>query len=54
MKPTELQILICEKREMNAKIDYWEYQKRKADKYIKKYEAEIKKLEKKIAKEKLA
>ena len=54
MKPTELQILICEKMEINAKIDHWERQKRKADKYIKKYEAEIKKLEKKIAKEKLA
>ena len=54
MTPTELQILICEKREMNAKIDHWECQKRKSDEYIKKYEAEIKKLEKKIAKEKLA
>jgi|TARA_R100000482_G_C5128275_1_gene150124 hypothetical protein len=54
MKPTELQILICEKMEINAKIDHWKYQKRKADKYIKKYEAETKKLEKKIAKEKLA
>ena len=52
MRPSELQILICEKRDMNDKIDYWEYQKRKADKYIKKYEAKIKELEKKIAKEK--
>ena len=51
MKPTELQILICEKREMYAKLNYWENQKRKADKYIKKYEAEIKELKKKIAKE---
>jgi predicted nucleic acid-binding Zn-ribbon protein len=54
MKPTELQILICEKREMNAKIDYWENQKRKAEKQLKKLQAEIKKLEKEIAKEKLA
>ena len=54
MKPTELQILIYEKREMNSKVAYWENQKRKADEYIKKYEAEIKELEKEIAKEKLA
>lgn len=54
MKPSKTDILICNKREMNSKVAYWENQKRKADEYIKKYEAEIKELEKKIAKEKLA
>ena len=45
MKPSKTDILICNKRELNSKVSYWENQKRKA---------EIKELEKEIAKEKLA
>lgn len=54
MKPSKTDILICNKRELNSKVAYWENQKRKAEKQLQKLQAEIKELEKEIAKEKLA
>jgi predicted nucleic acid-binding Zn-ribbon protein len=54
MKPSKTDILICNKRELNSKVSYWENQKRKAEKQLQKLQAEIKELEKEIAKEKLA
>ena len=50
----EVQILVCEKRELTSKILYWENQKRKAEKRLKKLLIEVEQIEKKIAKEKLA
>ena len=47
----ELQILVCEKRELTSKISYWENQKRKAEKHLKKLLTEVEQIEKKIAKE---
>jgi len=54
MKPSKTDILICNKRELNSKVSYWENQKRKAEKQLQKLQAEIKELEKEIAKEKQA
>jgi len=51
MKPSKTDILICNKRELNSKVSYWENQKRKAEKQLQKLQAEIKELEKEIAKE---
>ena len=51
MKPSKTDILICNKRELNSKVSYWENQKRKAEKQLQKLKAEIKELEKEIAKE---
>ena len=50
----QMQILVCEKRELTSKILYWENQKRKAEKRLKKLLIEVEQIEKKIAKEKLA
>ena len=50
MKPSKTDILICNKRELNSKVAYWENQKRKAEKQLKKYQKEIKGLEKELAK----
>jgi len=50
MTPSKTDILICNKREMNSKVSYWENQKRKAEKQLQKLQAEIKELEKEIAK----
>ena len=50
----EMQILVCEKRELASKILYWENQKRKAEQRLKKLLIEVEQIEKKIAKEKLA
>ena len=52
MIPTKTEILICNKRELNSKVSFWENQKRKAEKQLAKLQAEIKELEKEIAKEK--
>jgi len=54
MTPSKTDILICNKREMNSKVSYWENQKRKAEKQLQKLQAEIKELEKEIAKQKQA
>ncbi len=54
MTPSKTDILICNKRELNSKVSYWENQKRKAEKQLQKLQAEIKELEKEIALEKLA
>ena len=54
MKPSRTDILICSKRELNSKVAYWENQKRKAQKQLQKLQAEIKELEKEIAKEETA
>jgi uncharacterized protein YlxW (UPF0749 family) len=54
MKPSKADILICNKRELNSKVSYWENQKRKAEKQLQKLQAEIKELEEELAKEKLA
>jgi len=54
MIPTKTEILICNKRELNSKVSYWENQKRKAEKQLAKLQAEIKELEKEMAKQKLA
>lgn len=50
----EIQILVCEKRELASKILYWENQKRKAEQRLEKLFIEVELIEKKIAKEKLA
>jgi len=39
---------ICNKRELNSKVSYWENQKRKAEKQLQKLQAEIKELEKEV------
>jgi len=51
MNKEEINLLICEKRELNTKVIYWENQKRISEKRLQKLDTKIKELEKEIAKE---
>ena len=44
----EIDILVAERGDYNRKLFYWEKQKRKAEKYISKYNNTIAKIEKNI------
>ena len=46
-----INLLICEKRELNSKVIYWENQKRISEKRLQKLATKIKELEKEITKE---
>jgi len=51
MNKEEINLLICEKRELNSKVIYWENQKRISEKRLQKLATKIKELEKEITKE---